>query len=70
MCLTRANDNCCCQIVVANVLETRKQEVVIVTLDDQQPIKLSQSDIENGREIEQYIVSELTRRHKLFKNQA
>ena len=53
--------------MIANLLETRKQEVVIVTRDDKQPIKLSQMDRSSGTEIEQYIVTELKRRHEVFK---
>ncbi|KAJ1866550.1 Phosphopantothenate--cysteine ligase cab2 [Coemansia sp. RSA 989] len=55
------------QIVVANLLSTRKWQVWLVT-KDQDPcvLQISQEDLDAGRDIEQDIVAELARRHKEF----
>lgn len=51
------------QVVIANILQTRKKTVVLVTPFDEVPIWMSDQDLEMGKEIEEKIVSELTRRH-------
>ncbi|KAJ2452257.1 Phosphopantothenate--cysteine ligase cab2 [Coemansia sp. RSA 2336] len=55
------------QIVVANLLNTRKWQVWLVTRD-QEPcvLQISPEELEAGRDIEQDIVAELARRHKEF----
>jgi phosphopantothenate-cysteine ligase len=51
------------QVVVGNLLETRKKEVIIVTGDDHKWIRLSDDELASDVEIEQFIVDELARRH-------
>ncbi|CAG5119471.1 unnamed protein product [Candidula unifasciata] len=51
------------QVVVANLLETRKTEVVIVTRNSEETLKLSDSDVLSGREIESPLVSRLVEFH-------
>ena len=52
--------------MIANILETRKKEVVIVTKDHEEMIKLTEKEIEKGIEIENHIVSDLVKRHSIF----
>ncbi|KAJ2590754.1 Phosphopantothenate--cysteine ligase cab2 [Coemansia sp. RSA 1797] len=55
------------QIVVANLLHTRKWQVWLVTRDEEPCLlQVPQEDLKHGRDIEQDIVAELARRHKLF----
>ncbi|KAJ2848050.1 Phosphopantothenate--cysteine ligase cab2 [Coemansia brasiliensis] len=55
------------QIVVANLLNTRKWQVWLVTRDqDPCVLQISKEDLDAGRDIEQDIVAELARRHKEF----
>ena len=51
------------QLVIANVLEMRKQAVVIVTRDGIQHISMSKEQLLKGIEIEERIVPELIKRH-------
>ncbi|XP_033225216.1 phosphopantothenate--cysteine ligase isoform X2 [Belonocnema kinseyi] len=53
-------------LVVANMLHTRKEHVVIVSRDDNYPISLSKSQIAAGEEIEQQIVADLVKKHDAF----
>jgi len=50
----------CLQVVVGNILETRKTEVVVVTDRDEKWIRIENPATE---EIEKFIVNELIRRH-------
>ena len=54
------------QVVVGNILDTRKSEVVIVTKEQAVPIKLSRDELNSGTEIESKIVEELVKRHSDF----
>ncbi|XP_076297597.1 phosphopantothenoylcysteine synthetase [Lasioglossum baleicum] len=54
-------------LVIANMLHTRKQEVTIVTQENDYPISLSSEQLSNGDEIERLIVDDLVERHKRFK---
>ncbi|NXM11470.1 PPCS ligase, partial [Ploceus nigricollis] len=54
------------QVVVANVLESRRTSVVIVTRDSQTPLSLSDEEIAQGMEIEEKIVSYLQGQHTAF----
>ncbi|XP_068018910.1 phosphopantothenate--cysteine ligase [Melanerpes formicivorus] len=54
------------QAVVANVLESRRTAVTIVTRDSQAPLALSQEEIAQGVEIEEKIVSYLQAQHTAF----
>ncbi|XP_064643957.1 phosphopantothenate--cysteine ligase-like [Lineus longissimus] len=54
------------QLVIANILETRKEEVVIVTKDTEEKIKLSQEQMARGVEIEEPIVKRLKILHQQF----
>lgn len=57
------------QLVIANVLETRKQAVVIVSKDSIQTISLSKEQLLQGIEIEEHIVTELSSRHNKMMNE-
>ncbi|XP_010154623.1 PREDICTED: phosphopantothenate--cysteine ligase [Eurypyga helias] len=54
------------QVVVANVLESRRTSVIIVTKDSQTPLSLSDEEIAQGMEIEEKIVSYLQDQHTAF----
>ncbi len=54
------------QVVIANLLDTRKFEVVLVTRKSQQTIKMTSEDLNAGLEIEENIVKELVDRHSQF----
>nr|ABU92523.1 POU class 6 [Eleutheria dichotoma] len=51
------------QVVIANILQTRRKTVVLVTPFDEMAIWMSDHELEMGKEIEEKIVNELTRRH-------
>lgn len=54
------------QVVVANILESRRTSVIIVTKDSQTPLSLSDEEIAQGMEIEEKIVSYLQSQHTAF----
>ena len=62
----RALDTYRHQAVVANVLDTRRGYVVVVTPDTQAELSLSDEDVNKGAEIEDKIVSNLTAAHSQF----
>ena len=49
--------------MIANILQTRRKTVVLVTPFDEVPIWMSDQELEIGKEIEEKIIIELTRRH-------
>ncbi|CAG8792289.1 12346_t:CDS:2 [Dentiscutata erythropus] len=51
------------QIVIANLLDTRKREVILITRDSEFQIKLTEDEIAEGKEIEAKIIPELVKRH-------
>ncbi|CAG8777633.1 10983_t:CDS:2 [Cetraspora pellucida] len=51
------------QIVIANLLTTRKREVVLITQDSEFQIKLTEDEIAEDKEIESKIIPELVKRH-------
>jgi phosphopantothenate-cysteine ligase len=54
------------QVVIGNILETRKTEVVVVTSTDEKWIRISDDDLQSAPpqcEIEKHIVAELVQRH-------
>lgn len=53
-------------MVIGNVLQTRKQRVVLVMPNTTNEIQLSSEEIEAGLEIESKIVADLAERHNLF----
>ncbi|GCB70622.1 hypothetical protein scyTo_0005727, partial [Scyliorhinus torazame] len=54
------------QVVVANVLETRRVFVVIVTADSQTDLALSENEVKQHHEIEEKIVTHLSECHTIF----
>ena len=54
------------QLVIGNILDTRKYEVVFVTNTEIDWIKLDEKDMQNGIEIESIIVKNLVERHRQF----
>lgn len=62
----RALDTYRHQAVVANVLDSRRGYVVVVTPDTQAELLLSEDDVKNEVEIEERIVSNLTSAHDKF----
>ncbi|ELT99354.1 hypothetical protein CAPTEDRAFT_135719 [Capitella teleta] len=54
------------QVVVGNILETRKKQIVIVTQSEDKCVRLSEEEISSGKEIEDYIIQEITHRHQMF----
>ena len=54
------------KLVVANLLETRKKEVKLVTKESCVDITMTTSELSNGQEIEQKIVKELSALHSDF----
>ncbi|KAK2874207.1 hypothetical protein Q8A67_021360 [Cirrhinus molitorella] len=57
------------QAVVANVLDTRRGYVVVVTKDTQQELVLTDEEVQKEVEIEDRIVSNLTAAHSQFMSQ-
>ncbi|XP_051528844.1 phosphopantothenate--cysteine ligase-like [Myxocyprinus asiaticus] len=57
------------QAVVANVLDTRRGYVVVVTKDTQHELVLTDEEVQNEVEIEERIVSNLTKAHSQFMSQ-
>ena len=53
-------------MVIANILQTRRKTVVIVTPYDESAIWMAENELEAGKEIEEKIVEELSRRHLQF----
>eukprot|EP00111_Clytia_hemisphaerica_P021061 TCONS_00062081-protein len=51
------------QVVIANILQTRKKTVILITPEDEIPIWMSDQELDYGKEIEEKIVGELFRRH-------
>ncbi|XP_065664973.1 uncharacterized protein LOC100198319 isoform X5 [Hydra vulgaris] len=51
------------QVVIANILQTRRKTVVLVTPYDETAIWMSDHELDLGKEIEEKIVNELARRH-------
>ncbi|KAJ2822754.1 Phosphopantothenate--cysteine ligase cab2 [Coemansia erecta] len=59
------------QIVVANLLHTRKWQVWLVTRDEEPCLlQVPVEELKHGRDIEQDIVAELARRHEVFMSNA
>ncbi|KAJ1954651.1 Phosphopantothenate--cysteine ligase cab2 [Linderina pennispora] len=56
------------QIVIANMLHSRKWQVWFITRESDQPyeIRIPKEEAEKGRDIEQDVVVELTKRHRVF----
>ncbi|CAL1546112.1 unnamed protein product [Lymnaea stagnalis] len=51
------------QMVIANILETRKKEVFIVTMDAEEILRLSDEELAAGREIEEPLIDKLVEHH-------
>lgn len=54
------------QLVIANLLETRKREVKLVTTDNCVDISMTTEELRSGHEIEEKIVRELASLHSKF----
>lgn len=54
------------QLVIANMLQTRKQQVIIVSKETDYVLSLTNEQLDNGDEIEQLIVRDLVEKHKKF----
>lgn len=54
------------QLVIANMLQTRKQQVIIVSKENNYVLSLTNEQLGNGEEIEQLIVSDLVEQHTKF----
>ena len=52
------------QLVVANILETRKQVVVIVTRDSEEEIRMTEEQLSSGLEIEEPLIKKLLQYHE------
>ncbi len=55
------------ELVIGNILETRKIEVVVVGRKEEMWLRLSEDEVRSGTEIEEKIVDDLVKRHVLFK---
>uniref|UniRef100_A0A1A7XWV0 Phosphopantothenate--cysteine ligase n=1 Tax=Iconisemion striatum TaxID=60296 RepID=A0A1A7XWV0_9TELE len=64
----RALDTYRHQAVVANVLDSRRGHVVVVTPETQAELRLTEEEVQNEVEIEERIVSNLTSAHTKFIN--
>ncbi|XP_031783741.1 phosphopantothenate--cysteine ligase [Nasonia vitripennis] len=51
-------------LVIANMLQNRREQVVIVSKDNQETLSLTSKQLQNGEEIEKYIVDYLVEKHK------
>lgn len=54
------------QLVIANMLQTRKQQVIIVSRETDYILSLTNDQLNNGDEIEQSIVSDIVEKHTKF----
>ncbi|XP_054857775.1 trichohyalin-like [Eublepharis macularius] len=54
------------QVVIANMLDSRRTSVVVVTRDSERQLSLSDEEVNRGMEIEEKIVSHLTSQHTAF----
>lgn len=54
------------RVVIANLLHTRKERVVMVAKDQDEVVQMLSEQLEQGVEIEQVIVDKLAARHGLF----
>lgn len=54
------------QLVIANMLQTRKQQVIIVSKETDYILSLTNEQLNNGDEIEQLIVSDIVEKHTKF----
>ncbi|XP_039305719.1 phosphopantothenate--cysteine ligase [Solenopsis invicta] len=53
-------------LVIANMLQTRKQEVIIVSKETNYVLSLTNEQLDKGEEIEQLIVNDLVEKHRKF----
>ncbi|XP_012542402.1 phosphopantothenate--cysteine ligase [Monomorium pharaonis] len=53
-------------LVIANILQTRKQQVTIVSKETNYVLFLTNEQLDNGEEIEKLIVSDLVEKHQKF----
>jgi len=53
-------------LVIGNILSTRKKHVMIVTKEEQKDVIMTDEELEAGNEIEKKIVDEIVGRHKEF----
>ncbi|EZA48286.1 phosphopantothenate--cysteine ligase isoform X2 [Ooceraea biroi] len=53
-------------LVIANMLQTRKQQVIIVSKETEYSLSLTDEQLDNGEEIEQLIVNDLVEKHAKF----
>ncbi|XP_011500722.1 PREDICTED: uncharacterized protein C4B3.18-like isoform X1 [Ceratosolen solmsi marchali] len=60
--LTKYNHN----LVIANILQTRKQQVVFVSQENDYILSLTNEQIQNGEEIEKFIVQNLIEKHEIW----
>ena len=54
------------QVVISNILQTRRKTVVIVTASEENAIWMSDSELEQGKDIEEKIVADLVKKHGDF----
>ena len=54
------------QLVIGNILERRKKEVILVSEEDEMPIIMTDEEIDEGKEIEEKLVGEITKRHEKY----
>lgn len=52
------------QVVIGNMLTTRKQAVTLITKDGERAISLTDEELANGKEIESLIIPELVQIHQ------
>lgn len=50
------------------MLQNRKEQVTLVSINDDYTIRLTKNDIARGEEIEKYIVKYLVDKHDIFIN--
>ncbi|GFO30082.1 phosphopantothenate--cysteine ligase [Plakobranchus ocellatus] len=52
------------QMVIANLLHTRKREVVMITMDMEEKVSLTDEDLDSGKEIEEPLIAKLVAIHR------
>ena len=62
----KALETYCHELVVANILGSRKTEVVLVTLEEEVEVRLSEEEVGRGDEIEAKIIEAVLQRHQTF----
>lgn len=54
------------QVVIANLLESRRTKLEVITAEDHCTIEVSEEELTQGGEVEEKLISDLIQRHGVF----